>query len=98
MKPCSQRVYASERARSSQPRAASCGELARGIHSAVLTERGLGAALEALATRACRGSGIRGLADRVEALPGNLDLESAPGARTRIRAEIRYRPAGAPAP
>jgi signal transduction histidine kinase len=35
-----------------------------------------------------RGSGIRGLADRVEALDGRLDVESPPGAGTRIRAEI----------
>jgi signal transduction histidine kinase len=35
-----------------------------------------------------RGSGIRGLADRVEALDGRLEVESPPGAGTRIRAEI----------
>jgi signal transduction histidine kinase len=35
-----------------------------------------------------RGSGLRGLADRVEALDGRLDLHSPPGAGTRIRAEI----------
>ena len=35
-----------------------------------------------------RGSGLRGLADRVEALDGRLDLDSPPGAGTRIRAEI----------
>jgi signal transduction histidine kinase len=130
-------------------------ELARGIHPAVLTEHGLGAALEALATRATlpvelaalpderlppaleaaayylvaealtnvakyaqasvasvrvtrankhvlieiaddgiggadpsRGTGIRGLSDRVEALDGHLDLDSPPGSGTRIRAEI----------
>jgi PAS domain S-box-containing protein len=129
-------------------------ELARGIHPAVLTDRGLGAALEALAARAplpvdlvltderlpepveaaayyvvsealanvtkyadasavavtvarrngnalvevaddgvggadpMRGSGLRGLADRVEALDGRLRVESSPGGGTRIRAEI----------
>jgi PAS domain S-box-containing protein len=129
-------------------------ELARGIHPAVLSERGLAAALEALAGRAAvpvdvtvppdrlpapieaaayyviseslaniakyaeasavevcvtrqngraivevaddgvggadptRGSGLRGLADRVEALDGILQVESKPGAGTRIRAEI----------
>jgi signal transduction histidine kinase len=130
-------------------------ELARGIHPAVLTDRGLGPALEALAHRAplpvdfagvpderlpagveaaayylvaealtnvakyaqasvasvrvlrenrhvlveivddgiggadsSRGSGLRGLADRVEALDGCLELHSPPGAGTRIRAEI----------
>jgi signal transduction histidine kinase len=35
-----------------------------------------------------RGSGLQGLADRVEALDGRLDLHSPPGAGTRIRAEI----------
>lgn len=129
-------------------------ELARGIHPAVLSERGLSAALEALAGRASvpvqvkvpsdrlpasveaaayyviseslanvakyaeasavevcvtrqngravvevsddgiggadptRGSGLRGLADRLEALDGSLRVESVPGAGTRIRAEI----------
>jgi signal transduction histidine kinase len=129
-------------------------ELARGIHPAVLTDRGLGPALEALAARAplrvdlalgeerlpdqveaaayyvvsealanvvkyaeassvavrvarangravvevaddgvggadpASGSGLRGLADRVEALDGQLQVESRPGVGTRIRAEI----------
>jgi signal transduction histidine kinase len=130
-------------------------ELAHGIHPAVLTERGLSAALESLASRApvpvelaglpdvrlpsgveaaayylvaealtnvakyaqasaasvrvqredgqvvveviddgiggadtSKGSGIRGLADRVEALDGHLAVASPPGAGTRIRAEI----------
>jgi signal transduction histidine kinase len=35
-----------------------------------------------------RGSGLRGLADRVEALGGRLVVESAPGAGTRLVAEI----------
>ena len=130
-------------------------ELARGIHPAVLTDRGLAAALEALSTRATfpveiaalpegrlpdpveaaafyvvsealtnvakyaqasharvsvtcanghaivevaddgvggadagRGTGLRGLADRVDALDGNLVIESAPGEGTRILAVI----------
>jgi signal transduction histidine kinase len=130
-------------------------ELARGIHPAVLSDRGLGPALEALAGRAhvpvdvrelpgerlpagveaaayylvaealtnvakyveasaasvrvcvedshvlvevaddgvggadaSRGSGIRGLADRVEALDGRLDVDSPPGAGTRVSAAI----------
>jgi PAS domain S-box-containing protein len=129
-------------------------ELARGIHPAVLTDRGLEAALESLAARAplpvtidgpavtlppaveaaayyvvsealanvskyaqassvnvtvghtngCalievaddgvggadpgRGSGLRGLADRVASLQGKLDVDSPPGAGTRVRAEI----------
>ena len=130
-------------------------ELARGLHPVLLTERGLGPALDALATRApvpveieelpeerlaapveaaayyvvaeavtnvakyarasratvsvrqtngyatvtvrddgvggadpSRGSGLRGLAARVEALNGRLDVDSAPQRGTRIRAEI----------
>ena len=130
-------------------------ELARGIHPAVLTDRGLPAALEALAARAplpvelstsleeplpspveaaayyvvsealanvakyaeasavqvraerqngrvlvevaddgiggadpAAGSGLRGLADRVEALDGQLEVESVAGSGTRVRAVI----------
>jgi signal transduction histidine kinase len=130
-------------------------ELARGIHPAVLSDRGLAAALEALAGRApiavelagvpeerlpepieaaayfviaealtnvvkyahatsatvsvsrdngCavvevaddgiggadpdRGTGLRGLADRVSALDGSMQLDSPAGAGTRLRAEI----------
>ena len=129
-------------------------ELARGIHPAVLSDRGLSAALEALAGRTplpvdvrtpeerlppqveaaayyvvsealtnvakyaqasnvdvrvmrlnghaivevadngvggadpLRGSGLRGLADRVEALDGRLHVESVQGRGTLIRAEI----------
>jgi PAS domain S-box-containing protein len=130
-------------------------ELARGIHPAVLTDRGLPAALEALASRTplpvelsadlderlpgpveaaayyvvaealtnvakyaeassvevraqrqngrvvveveddgvggadpARGSGLRGLADRVEALEGELEVTSSEGAGTTVRAVI----------
>jgi signal transduction histidine kinase len=130
-------------------------ELARGIHPAILSDRGLGAALEALAGRAPiavqlaevpgeplpdaieaaayfvvaealtnvvkyahassatvsvsrdngravvevaddgiggadpgRGSGLRGLADRVSALDGSMELDSPAGSGTRLRAEI----------
>jgi len=35
-----------------------------------------------------RGSGLRGLADRVEVLNGRLSVESTPGSGTRIRAQI----------
>ena len=130
-------------------------ELARGIHPAVLTERGLGPALDALLSRApvpvdiealpdsrlspqveaaayyivseaitnvtkyadasgvtvairrrnrtvtvtvaddgaggadeSRGSGLRGLTARVEALNGRLTVDSPPGEGTRIEAEI----------
>jgi signal transduction histidine kinase len=34
------------------------------------------------------GSGLRGLADRVQALGGTLAVESVPGAGTELRAEI----------
>ena len=37
------------------------------------------------------GSGLRGLADRVSALDVRLDVSSAPGEGTRIRAEIPLR-------
>jgi signal transduction histidine kinase len=130
-------------------------ELARGIHPAVLTERGLEPALQALLARApvpvtleadsearlpgpvesaayfvvsealanvakyaqatqasvtvrhlngqvmveieddgvggadaARGSGLRGLQDRLSALDGTLSLDSPPGRGTRLRAEI----------
>lgn len=130
-------------------------ELARGIHPAILSDRGLAAALDALATRApvrvelrdvckerlppqveaaayyvvaesltnvakyahasaaqvsvrrdngvaiveveddgiggadaSRGTGLRGLVDRVEALEGRLVLASEAGRGTRVRAEI----------
>jgi len=136
-------------------------ELARGIHPAVLTDRGLVAALEALAKRAplpvrveapdagrapdaveaaayfvvsealtnvarharaehavvrvaradgllrveveddgvggadlIAGSGLRGLADRVGALDGALDVESARGRGTVVRATLPVRPPG----
>ncbi len=35
-----------------------------------------------------RGSGLRGLADRVDALGGRLDVVSPPGRGTVLRAEI----------
>jgi PAS domain S-box-containing protein len=129
-------------------------ELARGIHPAILSDRGLGPALEALAARSplmidmklveerlpetveaaayyvvsealanvakyaeassvavsiarvngraiveiaddgiggadpTRGSGLRGLVDRVDALDGRLEVESPAGSGTRIRAVI----------
>ena len=133
-------------------------DLARGLHPAVLTERGLGPALEALAARSPvpvdvdavldvrlpdaqeaalyfvanealanvakyaqagsatvrvrraddwaeiviaddgvgdarveRGSGLRGLADRVEALDGRFQVESAAGAGTTVRAWVPVR-------
>jgi PAS domain S-box-containing protein len=135
-------------------------ELASGLHPSMLTERGLGAALEALVLRSPvsveldalpdrrlpdpveaaayyvvaealanvhkharahrvvvraeadahrlavtvvddgvggadeSGAGLRGLADRVEALDGRLALERPPGGGTRLRAEIPHRSRG----
>jgi PAS domain S-box-containing protein len=129
-------------------------ELARGLHPAILTDRGLGSALEALAARAplpveieradadlpapvevaayyvvsealtnvakyanaswvrvsvaqtngsarvlvtddgvggadpAAGTGLRGLADRIAAMNGTLEIDSHPGAGTVIRADI----------
>jgi signal transduction histidine kinase len=138
-------------------------ELARGIHPAVLTERGLAPALDGLVSRApvpvtvetdtverlpgpvesaayfvvsealanvakyarashatvrvrrengrvtvdvtddgvggadaARGSGLRGLADRVAALDGTLSLDSPPGRGTRLHAEIPCAPLSPP--
>ena len=138
-------------------------ELARGIHPAVLSDHGLGSALESLAQRIplpveiaaapeerlpepveaaayfvvaeaitnvaryanathaevaveraadrvvvrvaddgiggadpAKGSGLRGLADRVAALDGRLEVESPPGEGTTVRAEIPCPPAAAP--
>ncbi|MET0770984.1 MAG: ATP-binding protein [Solirubrobacteraceae bacterium] len=34
------------------------------------------------------GTGLRGLADRVDALEGRLEVESPPGAGTRVRARL----------
>jgi signal transduction histidine kinase len=48
----------------------------------VVTDDGVGGA------DASRGSGLRGLADRVAALDGTLSLESPPGRGTRLRADI----------
>ena len=41
---------------------------------------------------AARGSGLRGLADRVAALDGSLSLESPAGHGTRVHAEIPVAP------
>src|SRR3954447_23985331 len=135
-------------------------ELARGLHPAVLSERGLEAAVDSLATRApipvevhsslhgrlpapvetaayfavsealanvakhararqvvvdlwhergrlvvevaddgrggpavASGSGLRGLADRIGALEGSIEIESAPGAGTHVHLEIPCRAA-----
>jgi signal transduction histidine kinase len=46
---------------------------------------------------AARGSGLRGLADRVAALDGTLSLDSPAGGGTRLRAEIPLSSAPGPA-
>jgi signal transduction histidine kinase len=38
------------------------------------------------------GAGLRGLADRVEALGGRLRIESSPGTGTRVLAKLPYSP------
>jgi hypothetical protein len=48
----------------------------------VLADDGVGGA------DAARGSGLRGLADRVAALDGTISLDSPPGRGTRLRAEL----------
>jgi signal transduction histidine kinase len=53
-----------------------------GVAVVEVADDGLGGAASA------RGSGLRGLSDRVEALGGTLVLESPPGVGTRVRAEI----------
>jgi len=40
---------------------------------------------------AANGTGLRGLADRVEALGGRVRIDSPPGGGTRIRAELPVR-------
>jgi signal transduction histidine kinase len=43
---------------------------------------------------AARGSGLRGLSDRLAALDGRLALDSPPGRGTRLRAELPIAPSG----
>jgi signal transduction histidine kinase len=93
-------------------------ELARGLHPALLAERGLGRALVSVVARApfrvelsgdfdqrlpapveaafyfivseslTNDSGLKGLADRVEALGGRFSFASPAGGGTRVRAEL----------
>jgi signal transduction histidine kinase len=56
-----------------------------GYASVIVSDDGVGGADPAA------GSGLRGLAARVEALGGRLDVDSPPGRGTRIKAEIPYR-------
>jgi signal transduction histidine kinase len=57
-------------------------ERSNGIATVVVSDDGVGGA------EAGRGSGLVGLADRVEALGGRLHVESPPGRGTRLAAEI----------
>jgi signal transduction histidine kinase len=57
----------------------------RGRVFATVVDDGVGGA------SASRGSGLRGLADRVQALGGEFRVESPPGAGTRVTAEIALR-------
>jgi signal transduction histidine kinase len=57
-------------------------ERSRGVATVTVSDDGVGGADPA------SGSGLRGLAARVEALNGRLDVDSPPGAGTRIKAEI----------
>jgi signal transduction histidine kinase len=59
-----------------------------GFARAVVVDDGVGGA--AIGS----GSGLAGLADRVEALGGKLRVESPPGSGTRVIAEVPARPAG----
>jgi signal transduction histidine kinase len=43
---------------------------------------------------ASSGTGLRGLADRVDALDGRLEVESPPGAGTRVTARLPVQPLG----
>ncbi len=44
------------------------------------------------------GTGLRGLADRIDALGGRLDIDSPPGTGTRVSARLPLRVLGSPAP
>src|SRR6266542_3136194 len=80
--------------------------LGHGLHPRVLSEQGLESALAALAkdlplpvdinddgvggADPAHGSGLRGLADRVETLGGTLRVESVPDRGTRLAADIPF--------
>jgi signal transduction histidine kinase len=67
---------------------------AQATHASVSVRRTNGRALVTVADDGvggadpARGSGLRGLADRVAALDGVFDVESTPAHGTRVRAEI----------
>ena len=62
--------------------------VADGLATAEIVDDGCGGA------SATGGSGLRGLADRLEAIGGSLELESPPGGGTVVRA---HAPLGSPA-
>jgi signal transduction histidine kinase len=73
---------------------ANVAKYSRASHATVRLWRGDGSACIEIAddgvggADAARGSGLRGLADRVEALDGTLRVESAAGAGTKVTAEL----------
>ena len=73
---------------------ANVGKYARASSASVRVAHGDGALVVEIAddgiggADAARGSGLRGLADRVEALDGRLRVVSPPGAGTVVRAEL----------
>jgi signal transduction histidine kinase len=73
---------------------ANVGKYARADHARVRVTRENGGLVVEIAddgvggADATRGSGLRGLADRVEALDGRLRVDSPPGAGTVVRAEL----------
>ena len=64
-------------------------ELTGGTLTATVTDDGIGGA------NVAKGSGLRGLADRVQALGGRLELESVRGKGTKVRAELPTKVPGA---
>ena len=70
------------------------GQYAAASHATVSIGRSNGSAMVVVSDDGiggadpARGSGLRGLAARVEALNGHLNVESPPGRGTRITAEI----------
>jgi signal transduction histidine kinase len=55
--------------------------------SLVFTIEDDGRGFDASATR--RGTGLQGMADRVDAIGGTLDVRSTPGQGTRVQGEIK---------
>jgi signal transduction histidine kinase len=76
---------------------ANVAKYSRATHAAVTLARGPGHVVVEVSDDGVggasfgRGSGLRGLEDRVAALDGTLELESPPGRGTRLRAQIPVR-------